>query len=512
MKMDKQESNLDLFIKDIENALKKGDSGALRTSLSFRLSNEFVFASMMDNGEIYHYNGGCYVPGAENLISKRCSQLMDAASAKDRLNSHLVHEVIEEIRRDCLTERELFDANPQLISCKNYVLNVVSGETFSHGPEHKLFIQIPVYYDAHATCPLFEKFLSETVPPAHISTAWEIIGYCLYRSMPIQRAIMLLGSGKNGKSVFLAVLRSLLGKENCKAILLQSFEANRFSLSGLSGALANIAPDLPGEALKGTGNFKALLGGDLIFSEQKFKNGFEFVNTCKLLFSANQLPATPDESNAYFRRWLILDFPNTFEGDADDKNLLAKLTTEGELSGILNKALVALRELLKKGEFSGAQGTDELRERYLRMSDSTASFFMDCLEVSPEDEVIKSFLFPAYLRYCKQEHVPAASEKTFFKGLFERANVYETQKKLPEGRVRVIRGIRLIVIDCSEPIKEINQNNQQNLTYAQDAQDAQGFSHINRRESNIYINKENAVHPVHGVQNIPNNNQSEVIP
>jgi putative DNA primase/helicase len=68
----------------------------------------------------------------------------------------------------------------------------------------------------------------------------------------------------------------------------------------------------------------------------------------KLIFSTNKIPETEDESDAYFRREIILSFPNRFEdGKGADPNLLNKLTTEEELSGIFNVLAIALRTLLR---------------------------------------------------------------------------------------------------------------------------------------------------------------------
>ena len=66
----------------------------------------------------------------------------------------------------------------------------------------------------------------------------------------------------------------------------------------------------------------------------------------KLFFSANKIPTTHDTSDAFFRRYVIISFPNNFEGK-DEPDLLSKLTTEDELSGIFNVLMATLRRILK---------------------------------------------------------------------------------------------------------------------------------------------------------------------
>jgi putative DNA primase/helicase len=76
-----------------------------------------------------------------------------------------------------------------------------------------------------------------------------------------------------------------------------------------------------------------------------------------------------DDTTAFFRRWIIIVFPNEFKpGEGADPHILEKLTTEREFSGLLNKVLDALKRLLEKGQFSHSKTTEEIREDYIRKS------------------------------------------------------------------------------------------------------------------------------------------------
>jgi Family of unknown function (DUF5906) len=49
--------------------------------------------------------------------------------------------------------------------------------------------------------------------------------------------------------------------------------------------------------------------GDSIRAQNKFKDPFSFRNYAKLIFSANKIPESDDDSSyAYYRRWLIIEF------------------------------------------------------------------------------------------------------------------------------------------------------------------------------------------------------------
>jgi hypothetical protein len=81
----------------------------------------------------------------------------------------------------------------------------------------------------------------------------------------------------------------------------------------------------------------------------------------RLLFSGQEIPLSPDASHPYRRRWQVLRFPHTFNGQRcpdcgkshqRDERLLARLTTPRELFGLLNRALFAYADLRERGAFS----------------------------------------------------------------------------------------------------------------------------------------------------------------
>ena len=93
----------------------------------------------------------------------------------------------------------------------------------------------------------------------------------------IQKAVLLIGPGGNGKSRYLRMVEAFLGKSafpTCRCI--DSNPTSSHAL-GLYGKLANICPDLPTEHLAGTSIFKAITGGDPVTGEYKFKDSFDFV-------------------------------------------------------------------------------------------------------------------------------------------------------------------------------------------------------------------------------------------
>ena len=175
---------------------------------------------------------------------------------------------------------------------------------------------------------------------------------------------MLYGVGSNGKSVFLALLESLFGRDNISAESLQKLEFDKYRLAKLFGKLVNICGDIPDIKMQKSENFKKLTSGfDLIDGENKYQNPFTFKYTTKLVFSANDIPEGKKDK-AYYRRWILIRFPNNFEGENADKSLITKLQTPEELSGFLNLALDGLKRLRENGKFSNEKSIEATQKEY----------------------------------------------------------------------------------------------------------------------------------------------------
>ena len=123
---------------------------------------------------------------------------------------------------------------------------------------------------------------------------------------------MLFGCGDNGKSVFIKLIESFVGRQNTSHVTLQDLDNDRFSSADLYGKSVNVFADLKATKLSSTGNFKTLVSGDSVRAQHKYGQPFSFRNHAKLVFSANRIPDSDDTSHAYYKRWLILPFERSF--------------------------------------------------------------------------------------------------------------------------------------------------------------------------------------------------------
>jgi len=444
-------ASLDLDGIRFEDLLVSKEDGAteIADAVARFVLERFRIVTLSDTHQIYRYQDGVYLPDARLLI-----QNISERALGERATIHVVNEVLGHVERSTPFERAAALDGTRYVNLMNGIIDVTTGEWKAHAPEAVFFRQLPFAYNPKAECPLIDLFIEEVFTSADVELAYEMIAYTLIPGYPIQKAFALVGGGSNGKSTYLGLVKAFLGSENVSAVSLQDLDADRFSGASLYQKRANICADLPSRGLTRTSTFKALTGGDRIRVQFKHANSFDFENSAKLFFSMNQVPLTEDDSDAFYRRWVIVDFPNQFEGPRLDLNKLAKITHPSELAGLFNRCLKAIPGLLESKTFCRAGSTEETRLKYRKLSDSVFSFLeARCvvrngvydLNGHPIEEpglVRKTQLYGAYVDWCKAQPVPAVRDQTFNKRLLQFApSVSEIRIKEDGASLRAWRGI-----------------------------------------------------------------------
>jgi putative DNA primase/helicase len=367
---------------------------------------------MNDTGEIYYHDvhRGVYIPGAEVLIET------EAEEYENRISTYKVAEIINKIRRRTYVSRTEFDKDSNLLNLKNGLFNIMTGRLVGHNPEYLSLVQLPINYDPKAKCPNILRFLGQVLRPKDVFTVLQVFGYCLYRTAKYEKAVMCCGPGDNGKGTLIKLFQSFLGDRNVSYASIQDLNNDRFATADLHGKLANVCADLKAEKLTNTGTFKMLVSGDAIRAQKKHGQPFDFKNIAKLIFSANEIPESDDQTYAYFKRWIILLFDRVFQGEDKDTNLIEKLTTEEELSGLLNLAIIALKQLIKVNGFTHVDDVRSIQKEYNQNASAIEDFLnSQCrLDVTDRDNyTICRDLYHSYVLHCKQSNKPHVSDNVF---------------------------------------------------------------------------------------------------
>jgi len=247
--------------------------------------------------------------------------------------------------------------------------------------------------------------MGEIVNADDIPVIQELLGDILLQDYRYKKAVMCLGSGNNGKRALLNLITVFLGKENTSSVSLQDLGRDRFASVDLYGKFANIHADIEmrkNERPIKTGDFKKLTGGDHIRGQKKHQKSFYFYNHAKLIFAANELPKTADLTNAFWSRWNLIDFPNVFEGENADREIIEKITTPDELSGLLNWALEGYARLESQHGYTETKSHDQKRDQWLMMSDGLGAFLTRHFTYNPEKMILKEDLYEAYASFCDE--------------------------------------------------------------------------------------------------------------
>ena len=388
--------------------------------------------------EIWYYRDGVYVPGGDILIEKEAEAIFGYSLA----NRHLF-EIKGHLMRKTYHQRAEIDADINIINLKNGLYNIRTGEFKEHSPDYISINQVPIVYNPESKPRLFGQFLQQVLWPLEIRTAIELMAYTFYRDNPFEIISILFGYGANGKSVFTGLLNALHGAKNVSNVGLTAMLDDKFALSDLEGKSVNIDTELTGTTIRDTSILKKITGRQPIRIQRKNERAYDTVIHAKFYFSANEVPLAYDESDAFFRRKVILSFPNKFEGNKDDPDLIKKLTTEEELSGIFNVLMVALKRLLNQNRiYINEKTIEQRRERYSIVADPVKAFLEEAVaEDSLEsDTVVKERLYQAYRQFCKNHNLAILSKENLGKIVKKR---FGEGRESSGKRETVWKGIKL---------------------------------------------------------------------
>lgn len=388
-----------------------GEHGALLVkTVSDIIMNKYKFITFSDTLDTFVYIDGLYRPNAERNIAVTVQMLLG-----DRSKERHQNEVINFIKHATLVDRKSVYSGSRYINLLNGVYDRDDDWLVPHDSGIIFTYQIPVEYNPHAKCPNIQRFLSDVMQPEDVLCILEFFGYCLIPDTTIQKAVMLVGGGENGKSKLLGLLSAFVGFENTSRESLQGLEKDPYSGAELYGKLVNVFPDLPSAALFENTMFKTLTGDDGEIRARKiYGQPFKYQNTSKLIFSANQAPPVPRGDYAYYRRWLLFEFLNTFSGDKRDPNILEKITSSEELSGLFNMVIPALRNLMQNGKFTYSRSNEQVEKLYKIKSDPISAFADECIVYS-DDDTPKRDIYQRYAVWCNDKKIKIDAENIFAK-------------------------------------------------------------------------------------------------
>ncbi|GGW65585.1 putative DNA primase/helicase [Winogradskyella epiphytica] len=314
-------------------------------------------------------------------------------------------------------------ADNVLINLKNgtFEINADGTQIRPFNPNDFITYQLPFEYNPEAEAPIFKAYLDEVLPDKERQNVLaEFLGFLFIKHnsnrLKEEKALILYGGGANGKSVFFQVVSALLGDENTSNYSLQSLtNENGYFRAKIANKLVNYASEINGKLESSI--FKQLVSGEPVEARLPYGEPFTLKQYAKLIFNCNDLPKEVEQTNAYFRRFLIIPFDVTIPPERQDKNLHNKII-ETELSGVFNWVLEGLNRLLEQKGFSKCTAAEEAVADYKKQSDSVKMFIDENdYVVSPNEYTLIKELYPHYRQYCYEDGFKPVSKVNFSKRL-----------------------------------------------------------------------------------------------
>ena len=319
-------------------------------------------------------------------------------------------------------KEDFFETSLYGVACKSTYIRIKDGKLVEQGYSHHLRQRHKLAIDPmQEKCPLFEAYLEDTFAGEEkieqTILLQEILGGlvtgCFYK---LQKAVLLYGSGENGKSVLLELLDCFFPRHLKSAISPADF-GHEYNRAQLAGKVVNIVGELEQTKPLPSASFKDIIGCDTpLTARLPYKEPFSFKPIAGHIFSSNHFPQTKDHTHGFYRRWVILDFHNRVDPKKKIPNLGA-LIAEKEAPQVLAWSLIGAKRLIQNDfKLSLTKKHAEMKEFWKVQKDSVYCFIYDDEEVEHDQNarVLRTTFYEAYSDFCRECGLKAVGRNNFY--------------------------------------------------------------------------------------------------
>ena len=177
--------------------------------------------------------------------------------------------------------------------------------------------------------------------------------------------------------------------------------------------------------------------------EFKNKGYLDYLNYAKIIMGTNNIPSTGDKTIGFFRKWLIIDFPNSFPEDVD---ILATIP-EIEYENLGPKCIGLLINLIKNRKFHNEGTIEDRMKKYEDRADFLQKFLDEFVVDETDGYISKSDFYKRFKDWCIENKFRLLGENTLGRMMKEKeiASSRKRAEWLHDGRggqMRIWAGIR----------------------------------------------------------------------
>ena len=324
---------------------EKSSDSDKRAFLVTEILNRHHLKTLDDSDDILYYDHGVYRTGGRQTILAE----LQSIGGFDITNA-MRSEVVNTIRAMTYTSRSQFDADPDWLHVANGWLNTRTKEQKSDSHQTLSRYVIPHTFDPSAVNTEQRQFFSEVFEEEDLPALQKFFGYLLLPDNRYKKAFIAVGPKDTGKSIFLHLVEHFAGLAS--HVSLHDMAKFNPNVATITSSIVNTTSELPKYALKDVSLFKAITGNDERSFREIYGKPFSCRVRSKFVMAANELPDFEDMDQTFIERWVVFRFSNVFkQGEDMDINILTKLVTPEEMSGLLNFAIEGLKKLEDDGYF-----------------------------------------------------------------------------------------------------------------------------------------------------------------
>lgn len=360
-------------------------------------------------GEWRRYDNGYWPPVHELIIRKEIQHSVTTQrQVAVKVDNGLISSLFAMIKAHKFVPDSEFDRDENLLVFDDCTLDFLTNERRGHLPENYRTSKLPFAYDANVRSIVWEKFLASVSSDEVSAFLQEFSGYSITGLTKHEIAVWLYGPPGGGKSTFIAGLEAMLGSQ-CGVLGLSDIETSNFGLTNLPGKTLVISTEQPAHFIKSAHIVNAIISGERLNVDRKFRDPVTFASRCKVLWAMNELPRVDDKGAGIFRRVKLVHFPAIAEA-ARDPQIKEQIQQSG--MAIINWSLVGLRRLLERGRFEVPSVVNAATELYRINNDLPRMFVEECCELDSSAKIQAKTLYEFYTEWCKETgHKPLSSSR-----------------------------------------------------------------------------------------------------
>lgn len=338
--------------------------------------------------------------GDEDLAKAFGKHVKSSRSNKSKTN------LLKEVQHNMPIMPFQLDKHKMAFNVPNGTLSLKTGQLVPHERKHFITKFSPIEYTDNADCPLWQKFLDDIFGGDKdlIRYIQKAVGYSMTGDVSEQCVFFLYGTGRNGKSTFLDVLREIFGEYvsniQPETIMVKNGMGNGINsdIARLKGARMVTTVE-PNEGVRiNEGLIKQLTGDDAVTARKLYGNEFEFKPEFKLWMATNHKPIIRGTDDGIWRRIHMIPFTVQIPPEKVDRQLKTKL--EREYPAILRWAVEGCLLWQREGLIQPKAVLDMTRE-YRREMDVISGFLGDCCEIGEGFCAKSSELYGVYSAWCE---------------------------------------------------------------------------------------------------------------